>query len=87
MVMGRDQLRQPDSEWDETFCVASMCQKLAAGTASPKNEPPKAPVRQPPCGKMAKKRVGYSLGGGLANFVRRTRNGATLCEAPLCAKK
>ena len=42
-----------------------VCPGDAPGTAAPKNEPPKAPVRKPPSGKGPKRGVGYSLVGGV----------------------
>ena len=49
--------------------------------------PPEVPRPKTPCGKGPKRGVGYSLGsGGGGKLVRRTRNGAKLCERPPCAR-
>ena len=88
LVGGWGEVGRPDSEWAQTLRAASVCQRDAPGTAAPKNERPIYPVPKPPSGKGPKRGVCYSLGGGVgqANFVRRTRNAARLCEGPLCTK-
>ena len=76
----------PDSKWGQTLLAAFVCPRDAPGAAAPKNERPKAPVPKPPIGKGPKRGVCYSLGWGGAKLVRRTRNGAKLCERPPCAR-
>ena len=56
LLGGWGELRPPGSEWGVTLRAASVCQKTSARRSW---------FPKPPCGKMAKKRVGYSLGGGM----------------------
>ena len=54
----------PDSERGEALRGPSVGLQGVPGTASPKNKHPKGRVPKPPGEKKAKKRVGYSIGGG-----------------------
>ena len=65
LVGGAGEVRPPNSEWGEPFLGPSVFSRGVLGTAAPKNNRPKVGVPKPPGGKKAKKRVGYSMGGGL----------------------
>ena len=87
LVGGWGEVGPPDSEWAQTLRASSVCPRDASGTATPKNECPNYPVPKPPSGKGPKRGVCYSLGGGGgAKLVRRTRNGAKLCDRPPCVR-
>ena len=72
--------------------VARLCEAPPCAKNRPQAQPSrKITARRPgrqvrPADKGHKNGWDIALGLGLANFVRRTRNGARLCEAPPCAK-